>query len=168
MPTTNRTIFGTLACVTLLAGCGQPPAPRADDTRLEELSTRLEERFTPGLHTLMGQLADRHALVWFAGEAQNWPLAAYMVHELEELVEDIAELHPVYHEVMVADLLQGMTRPATEALAAAVAAGDLETFERSYDDLTAACNGCHVAADRPYIVVRRPDRPPLANLRFEP
>jgi len=156
----------SLLPVLILSACAPPaeePAPH-----LQELREELVERFTPGLHTLMVDLGIRHASLWFAGDAENWPLADYMVHELEELVEDIEELHPVYREVQVAALLGEMTHPAVEALEDAVEEEDRAAFVEAYDRLTAACNACHTASDRAALVIQRPTAPPLTNLRFSP
>jgi hypothetical protein len=114
----------------------------------------------------MVDLGIRHASLWFAGEAENWPLADYMIHELEELVEAIEELHPVYREVQVAALIREMTHPAVEALEEAVEGEDRAAFAGAYDRLTAACNACHVASDRGVLVIQRPTAPPLTNLRY--
>jgi hypothetical protein len=163
-------ISGKLSPIYLLAGlmivgsCDRSPAGDTGDARLQELETRL----TPGLHSLMIDLGFRHALAWFAGDAENWPLADYMVHELEELTGDIEELHPVYREIQVAVLLREMTTPAVEALEASVEARDRAGFVAAFDQLTLACNHCHVASDRAAIVVQRPTAPPLTNLRFQP
>jgi hypothetical protein len=156
----------TLLFVLTFSACA-PPAD-GPDPRLQELREELTERFTPGLHTLMVDLGVRHASLWFAGDAENWPLADYMVHELEELVEDIEELHPVYREVQVAALLGEMTRPAVEDLEDAVEEEDRTAFAEAFDHLTAACNACHVASDRGALVIQRPTAPPLTNLRFSP
>lgn len=156
-----------LAALLLLPACA-PSAPEAPDTSaLEARIQELEERFTPGLHTLMGGVADRHAMLWFAGEAENWELVDYQIHEMEELIEEIEELHPVYDDVPVARLLGEMTHPAIEALETAMAARDLAAFTSSYDRLTQACNSCHVAADREVILVVRPSSPPITNLRMQ-
>lgn len=159
-----------LALATLLlsgAACAAP-ADRVDEAALEAAVAALEVRFTPGLHTLMTQLQHRHANLWFAGNASNWALADYMLHELEELVEEVEELHPVYEGVQVALLLGEMTRPAMERLEEAVDGQDLEGFRRAFDALTSACNGCHLASDHGAIVIQRPTTPPLDNLRFQP
>jgi hypothetical protein len=153
-----------LAGLSLLAGCGGGGGAAVSEARLQEL----EARFTPGLHSLMLDLGMRHASVWFAGEAGNWPLADYLVHELEELLEDIEELHPVYREIRVAELLGEMTLPAVESLQEAVEAGDRAGFARAYDRLTSACNACHEVADRAAIVIQRPTAPPFTNLRYPP
>jgi hypothetical protein len=150
--------------LSLLTGCGRPEGAAVDDARLREM----EARFTPGLHALMVELGMRHASLWFAGDAGNWPLADYMLHELEELVEHIEELHPVYRDVRVAELLRQMTVPAVESLEGAVEAGDRARFAQAYDQLTTACNACHAASDRAAIVIQRPTAPPLTNLRYTP
>jgi hypothetical protein len=163
-----------LAAVALfLPACG----PAADgeavsaaqlQAALQELREELEDRFSPGLHSQMVELQHRHAALWFAGDAGNWALADYMVHELEELVEDMEEINPVYREVPVAELLREMTFPAIELLEEAVEAGNRAAFARGYDQLTTACNACHVASDRAAIVMQRPTAAPLTNLRYAP
>jgi hypothetical protein len=157
-----RTRAIVIAALLTLPACGG--SADADDTRLQSL----EQRLTPGLHTLMVDLGMRHASLWFAGDAGNWPLADYMVHEIEELIEETGELHPVYRDIQVAALLQEMTAPAIEALEGAVNAGDRGAFVQAYDRLTTACNHCHTASGRAAIVIQRPTAPPLTNLRFQP
>jgi hypothetical protein len=148
----------------LWSGCAPESGTPGDDHRFREL----EQRFTPGLHSLMVELGMRHALTWFAGDAGNWPLADHMVHELEELIEDIEEMHPVYRDVQVAAMLRDMTSPAVEALEDAVEARDRAAFAAAFDELTTACNHCHVASGKSAIVIQRPTAPPLTNLRFDP
>jgi len=159
----GRPLAVTLLAAAALGACA--PGSGADaDTRFEQL----EQRFTPGLHALMADLGVRHASLWFAGEAGNWPLADYMVHEIEELIETIEELHPVYRDVQVAAMLREMTTPAVEDLEEAVEVGDRAAFAGAYDRFTAACNHCHTASDRGFLVVERPTSPPFTNLRFDP
>jgi hypothetical protein len=166
MSMSNRTLFA--ASLTALAvGMTSPGCSTTDDAN-ELRFQQMEARFTPGLHTLMAELGARHAALWFAGEAGNWPLADYMAHELEELVEEIEELHPVYREVQVAAMLRETTVPAVEQVEEAVEAGDAAAFAAAFDRLTAACNQCHAASGRGFIVMQRPENPPYTNLRFAP
>ncbi len=151
------------AAALLLSGCGSA-APGAD----EDWRREMEARFTPGLHTLMVDVGMRHSTIWFAGAAENWPMTDYMVHELEEALKDIEELHPVYRDVQVAALLREMTAPAMDSLEAAVELRDRAAFVQAYDGLTEACNHCHRAADRAALVIQRPTAPPVTNLRYEP
>src|SRR5947208_2225088 len=56
-------------CLPLAAHAqqNQPPAPSAQP----------KEPFTPGLGEIMTLQQMRHLKLWFAGQAGNWPLAAY-------------------------------------------------------------------------------------------
>ncbi len=149
----------------LTSGCGEG---EVSEVRLQEALEGWAERFTPGLHEQMIHLQFRHASLWFAGEEENWELADYMIHELEELVEEIEEANPVYRGVAVAELLGEMTHPAIEAIETAITRRDRDAFRMGYDQLTTACNACHIASERPAIVMQRPDHPPYGNLRFTP
>jgi hypothetical protein len=122
----------------------------------------------PGLHAMMHELGIRHASLWFSGDAANWELADYMVHELEEVVERIEEVHPTYNDVPVATMIREMTHPRIEEIEAALDAEDRTAFTTAFDALTQACNQCHAAAGRAAIVIQRPTAPPLTNLRYEP
>jgi transcription termination factor Rho len=77
------------------------------------------------------------------------------------LIGDIEMLHPVYRDVQVAAMLREMTVPAVEA-------GDRIVFADAFDRFTTACNRCHTASGRGFLVVQRPTQAPLTNLRFEP
>jgi hypothetical protein len=153
----------SLALLAAATGCA---APGEADRQARE--AELEARLAPGLHTLMTELQFRHANLWFAGEAENWPLAAHQVHELEELLERTAAFHPVYRDVPVGELLEAITASAVAALEASVEAGDAVAFRAAFDDLTLRCNTCHTATGRDAIVIQRPTAPPLTNLRYAP
>jgi hypothetical protein len=159
-------------CFALLllaaTGCAEPAGDHIDPAEIEARLAELEARFTPGLHTLMGEVGARHAMLWSAGNAGNWPLADYVLHELGEVIEDIETLHPVYDGIAVAALLGEMTTPALDRLDAAVDAGDHEGFVVAYDQLTQACNACHIASDRAALRIVRPSGPPMTNLQFQP
>lgn len=148
-----------LGMVLLLAGCD----PAGDRERVDDV-----ERYAPSLAAQMLELQHRHASLWFAAEAENWPLVDYMLHEIEELVEVIEETHPTYRDVPVAQMLGEVTVPAIEEMEEAAERGDPVAFVDQYHRLTDACNACHVAADRSVIVIQRPETPPLTNLRYRP
>jgi hypothetical protein len=152
-----------MAVVLTAGGCQE----RADDTSLDTRITEVEERFRPGLHSLMQQVQLRHAQLWFAGEAGNWELADYQVHELEELLEQIQALHPEYDDQPVAELLEQLL-PAVERVEGAIDARQPAEFAAAFDDMTTQCNACHTATDRSVIVIQRPTTRPLDNLRYEP
>jgi hypothetical protein len=159
---TSRAAFVLFLGAMVLAACDRGVGARHPngETSIEGLR--------PGLHAMMTELQFRHANLWFAGDAENWPLAAHQVHELEELLESTAEYHPEYKGVRVGELLTAMTDTSVAALDAAVNARDAAAYRTAFDDLTERCNACHTVAERGYLVIQRPRVPPLDNLRYAP
>jgi hypothetical protein len=110
---------------------------------------------------LMSMLQLRHAKLWYAAAAGNWPLAEY---QLGELVADLKEFYasvPASGETD-ADKLAAL-------IGETIKAKDRKKFDASFDQLTAACNHCHETNGRAYIRIRRPPLPsPFSNQIFGP
>jgi len=157
-----------LAACTLLFMAAAATACQPDDGRSPVPGDRSPARQGPSLATQMLELQLRHASLWFAAEAENWPLVDYMLHEMEELVEDIEETHPTYRNVRIAEMLGEITLPTITEMEEAAARADHAIFVEKYHRLTDACNACHVAADRAVLVIQRPETPPFTNLRYRP
>jgi hypothetical protein len=162
-----RLVAGMLTMATAMTAGGCQAGPERTSS-LEARMAEVEERFRPGLHSLMQQVQLRHAQLWFAGEAGNWELADYQAHELEELLEQIQELHPEYDGRSVAELLEQLLQPAVERVESAIDTRQPAEFAAAFDDMTTQCNACHAATDRRAIVIQRPTTRPLDNLRYEP
>jgi hypothetical protein len=126
--------------------------------------------YVPGLGELMAGQQVRHAKLWFAGENENWRLAAYEVDELKEGFGDVVKLHPVLkdsHTSPVSKLVPTIIEGPLGEVGAAVEARSKVRFEAAFDKLTAACNQCHQAANFGFNVVKRPTSPPFSNQEFE-
>lgn len=122
----------------------------------------------PGLGEIMTLTQMRHAKLWFAGDAGNWPLAAYELDELREGFDDSVRYHPTHKDapVRLDEVLPKLTRAPLEQLDAAVSQQDLLLFTAAYDALTASCNACHQAMQFGFNVVRRPVSNPYGNQSF--
>lgn len=124
--------------------------------------------YTPGLGEIMAQSADRHTKLWFAGQAQNWNLAAYEVDELNEGFEDAAKYHRTHKQIkqLIPELIaQNMFQPLT-GLEQAIKEKDLQAFTKNYDNLTAGCNACHQATEFGFNRVTHPNFNPFADQAF--
>jgi hypothetical protein len=152
----------SLAWVALVAlagsACQQPskaPPPAID-------------AYVPGLGELMTLQQMRHTKLWLAGDAGNWPLAAYEIKELGEGFDDIVKFHPTHEESPVApkDAIPRMVTEPVAEISAAVTNKDPKAFEQGYDKLTKACNDCHQAANFGFNVVQRPATNPYPNQVF--
>ena len=145
--------LGAIFLIALGSGCSEPASGSG---------------FVPGLGEIMGAQQMRHSKLWFAGQAQNWPLAGYELDELQEGFADAVTFHPTHKDCPepLTTLVPQFTDEPVAELRAAIAARDETRFMAAHDGLTAACNGCHEAAGFGYNRVTRPTTNPYSNQDF--
>lgn len=127
-----------------------------------------EAHYVPGLGEIMAATATRHSKLWFAGQAQNWALAAYELDELHEGFDDAAKFHPTHKQIStpIPQLIAAtMDRPLAK-LDAAIKKQDIVAFTKHFDELTEGCNGCHKTSEFEFNIVTRPMFNPFANQSF--
>ena len=124
--------------------------------------------YSPGLGEIMALQQMRHAKLWFAGRARNWELADYELDELKEGFVDVGRLFPTHDKVVLTSMVEAVIAKEIPNLAQAIEARDSGKFAGAFDRLTAACNGCHQAANHGFISVRRPGALPYTNQSFAP
>ena len=124
--------------------------------------------YVPGLGEFMAATQVRHANLWFAGNNENWPLAAWEVAEIREGLDDAARLHPTHDGIPVAEVIKSIIDPRLENLDRAIEAKSGAQFTAAFDDLSDGCNSCHAAANKPFIRIQRPTTPPFSNQDFAP
>ena len=127
-----------------------------------------KEPYQPGLGEFMTATQLRHAKLWFAGEQNNWDLAAYEIDEVKEGLEDAARLFPTFDGFPVAEMIKTIIDPRIEEVEKAVRAKSSTKFAAAFDELTSGCNSCHAAASKPFIRIQRPIASPLTNQNFAP
>ena len=112
----------------------------------------------------------RHAKLWFAGQAANWPLAAYELDELHEGLADAATFHPTHKdaELPIPELIDKIMTDPLGQLEKAVMARDGSGFTQAFDAVTEACNSCHRATKFGFNVVTRPIANAYSNQSFQP
>jgi hypothetical protein len=157
-----------LANVLLMIGIALSPQVSAQHASPTQATASAAGSYVPGLGEIMAAQQMRHAKLWLAGRARNWPLASYELDELREGFEDAAKFQPVHDDVPVAAMIAKLTPEPLEALSKAVAAKNAAQFARSFDQLTAACNECHRAANHGFIVIVRPTSSAFPNQAFAP
>jgi hypothetical protein len=165
----------SLSALFLLAAISATAAPADDKAEIAALKKELAELKKAAYHPELGEqmlgLQIRHARLWFAGEAQNWMLAAFELQELKEAFDAVVEQNPehaTFQPQRLADVLPAMTKAPVLALRDAIDHGSKDEFEKAYDGLTAACTQCHRAAGNDFLVIERPKTPLLDNLRVAP
>ena len=115
----------------------------------------------------MTQLSYRHSKLWFAGQAQNWELAAYELDEIKEGLADISQYHPNHHEVkgIPGQIERHMTAPINQT-AQAIQSKNPQTFTVGYDSITSGCNTCHQANGFGFNVIVTPQTNTYSNQQF--
>jgi hypothetical protein len=122
--------------------------------------------FADELVELMGALQTHTHKLQLSLDHGNQPLAAFYVHEVEELVEAVGEVDE-YDGYPVGQLATSMLTPVIGRLESALENGNLEAANRELDALVNACNACHVATNHAFIVIARNSANPYLQ-SFEP
>ena len=127
---------------------GKPANP--DRLSPEEL-TRLQ----PGLARLMPEIANRLWRAVYAARAGHWRLARWQLSEMSKLFHLCTITRPKY-----ADDIAEYLHEEVEPLLAAVAAEDLESFERRAGEAVDAANELHRRWEKGFIVWKLPESGP--------
>ncbi|MFN3595655.1 MAG: hypothetical protein ACK41D_00110 [Rubricoccaceae bacterium] len=136
------------------AGTASPDAAREDESDLL-LQMLLLQRYAEKAH--------------LAAEADNWPLAAFYAHEVEEAAERLAEGGYAHDELDLGPIARETALPPAERLLAAAEAADAPAFAEAFAGVVAGCNACHARTGHPYLVVQVPDgRAAYPSQRFTP
>ena len=161
-----------LSSLAVLMSCNTPSSDEVSDLREEvaglrkALNEAKEAAYHPELSAHMLGIQAHHEKLYYAGAAQNWELAHYNIHEIEEWVEEIGELFPTHNEVDIKTLSETMLKSGIEALETSIANKDLAAFKTGFKLLSSNCNACHIAAGYPEIRVMTPAGPGFTNQDF--
>ena len=148
-----------------LLACNQQADNTKDlEERINNLESKLADAYKPGFGDFMGSIQTHHAKLWFAGQNENWDLADFEIHELEEAIEDIQK----YQAGRKESEMIGMLNAPLENIEKAIDEKDSEAFKRNFISLTNTCNKCHIAVGFEFNVVKLPETSPFSNQDFRP
>jgi len=131
--------------------------------QIDSLQTKLNDAYKPGFGEFMSSIQIHHNKLWFAGQGQNWKLADFEIHEIQEIVEDIEK----YQTDRKESRQIGMIKPALDSVLSAIEQKSSTAFKSSYLLLTNTCNNCHKATNFEFNQVKIPDSPPFSNQVFK-
>jgi hypothetical protein len=121
------------------------------------------DQYVPQLADIMNAAQLKHQKLYLAGEARNWPLAAF---ESRQLRNSLAEAAVLYSGIPVSNVTTLASK--LEAVNNAIAAKNGKGFTEAFAELTGGCNECHRSMGRPFIVMRQPTDHPFGNQQFLP
>jgi hypothetical protein len=143
--------FALLAAIAVSLGSGIGAAQSPAD----EQST--PSAYRPGLGDLMTMTVQpRHTKLALAAQAKNWTYAAYELHELEEAFDRAARAWPEFRSAPITEMVRAVVDGPMADLAQAIKSADSQRFTAAYSELTDACNACHQATSRGFVVIQTP------------
>lgn len=131
--------------------------------RIDSLEYKIDNAYKPGFGDFMASIQVHHNKLWFAGQNENWKLADFEIHEIEEAIDDIKEYQKDRKESKMMDMLQ----PSLDHVETAIQQKDPVLFKQRYIVLTNTCNSCHRQTDYEFNIVKIPDSPPFSNQEFK-
>jgi len=168
-----RKSITSIASIAALAALAAFTWPRAT-TVAQEISTEPRaadqppQPFNPQMGALMSMLIQpRHLKLWFAGKADNWPLASFTFKDLTAGFGVIGRAVPRYKGLPVPDLIEAAMKQNFALMDFAIKAGDQRQFRETFDKITTSCNNCHASTDNGFIVIKTPESNPFPNQEFE-
>lgn len=116
----------------------------------------------------MGRLQVYADKLYFAGKAGNAPLVDFYLHEIEEVMEAIADASIVEDGHDISSYIKQMGLATVEGLEEGGILSNLDTFDQGYLTLINACNGCHTVTEHAMIKVQVPERAAFTNQNYLP
>ncbi len=126
----------------------------------------MENKEYPVLQTMGYYQRFSHKL-WLAGTNQNWELANFYVHELEEVTEDLIKNDVIDEGKNLSNLSESLLKEKIEKMEEAVRLKDQVIFRENYELMVSGCNLCHQATNHPYLKIKVPDEKDVFNQKFE-
>jgi len=165
-------VFAAAASALAQAQPSAPSVPPPTDDKLDQSLKDIRGQLPSQSHTMI-DVAYHFNGLWFAGSAQNWPLAEFLLSETKSHLRWAVRVRPVRplsggREFHVGDMLTAIEQNALKELAESIQAKDQPRFVAAYKQQLASCYACHVAAEKPYLRLKLPERPTETMLEFDP
>lgn len=153
-----------LLALIIISACNQQGNNSSNlQAQIDSLQTKLNDTYKPGFGEFMSSIQVHHNKLWFAGQAQNWKLADFEIHEIQEAVDDVEKFQTEREESRQIPMI----KPALNSVTSAIEHKDSSAFKSSYILLTNTCNNCHKATNFEFNQVKIPDNPPFSNQVFK-
>ena len=158
-----RKIVLVLSIISV-AACHNTYVPSQDlQSQVDSLQNQLKNTYKPGLGEFMSMIQVHHEKLWFAGNAHNWQLADFEIHEIMEAVDNIKIYAADRPETKFVVMLQ----PAIDSLDKSIDDKNITAFKKNFILLTNTCNTCHTAVNYSFNKIKIPDTPPFSNQVFK-
>ena len=160
--------LGLMSAMTTQAA---EPAPAPTLESLQEEVARLRG-IMPGQAFAMTQVAYNFNNLWFAAQAKNWPFAQFYANETKVRLRWAMRITPT-RKIASGDLELTPIATALEtnqlaAIEKAITERDNTGFVAGYTAMMHGCQGCHEAAEKPFLQLNIPTMPAESMIKFAP
>jgi cytochrome c553 len=152
------------------------PVPAAGtEPSLKDLAAQVEtlKGLVPDQAHIMADVGDHFTNLWFAGGAENWPLADFYLNETKSHLRWAVRAKPIRQdnqgrEINLVNILEAFENSQLTQMKRAIDGQDRASFERVYRESLTVCYSCHKASDKPYLRPRIPTEPETRIMNFDP
>jgi hypothetical protein len=160
-------IVSGLVCVMPLQAA-EPAAPptleslQADVARLQSIM--------PGQAFAMTQVAYNFSNLWFAVQAENWPLAQFYASETKVRLRWAMRVQPSRKissgNLELTPIATALETAQLAAIEQSITAKDKTGFVAGYTGMMHGCQGCHEASEKPSLKLHIPTMPAEPMIDF--
>ena len=172
-------VGGALACQQAKpAPAAAAPAAGGNDAAAKELAAMKADIQTlkdkaPSASVAMADVSFHWSMLWFAGQAKNWPLANYYYSEARNHVRWLIRINPMPKgpDGMPVDLkgiFDAIDTSTFAAVKAAIDKKDGAQFPVVYKAALESCYSCHKSVGRPYLRPQIPKTVPQTIVNMDP
>lgn len=114
---------------------------------------------------LMGHLSTYTNKAGWATQAENGPLATFYLDKIDQVMAELTGVDR-WEGIPLGSMAKATMSGSLQALRSSVAGGDWTAARETYRGMTLACNSCHAATRREYVVVTPVSAPEPPGQRF--
>lgn len=104
--------------------------------------------------------------LYFAGVNENWELAKFYHHEIEETAEKIIKANIDEEGLNYSLLVKSMLVPTLVEVERVVEKNNLEIFNNAYETMVKSCNNCHTSTNHGYIKIITPEKQTYETVKY--
>jgi hypothetical protein len=158
-----------------LSGCEKPTPAASSKAPPEDLAARIKavEDLIPSQSHMMADVGEHFTNLWFAGGAENWPLADFYLSETKSHLRWAVRRIPIRkdnqgRDINLGNILEAFENSQLAQLKKTIDGKDKASFEKVHKESLTVCHSCHKAADKPYLRVQIPTEPASRIINFDP
>ena len=166
----------TRICAMIVSGlvCAMPlqAAEPAAPPTLESLQADVArlQSIMPGQAFAMTQVAYNFSNLWFAAQAENWPLAQFYANETKVRLRWAMRVQPsrkiISGNLELTPIATALETNQLAAIEQSITAKDKTGFVAGYTGMMHGCQGCHEASEKPFLKLHIPTTPAEQMIDF--